>query len=495
MGTERVYLRRFFFTAVCLMAAVILASCGSETGGSTGQGSVALLLTDNSTDGIAEINIRITRVELLGGDGKVTIFRGDKTVDLLKLAGEANLFSVSSGVTEGFYEKIRLHVQSIEIVKNDDTRFYPKLPKNGRLDLNPRGKFFVTHGETLVIQVDLDAEKSIHFVQAGNSGRYIFRPVVFIKVIDGVRVKRGKLVRVSGVVRKIDLDNRVFKLCPEDTVYHAVHSLGEDNDYSHDYHDRSRCVPVIVSVEASLFNDNGDRFRFVNLMENESVTVVGHIRLDNNLASYQYDRLDGVCEDDSCTVGIDAAVVEVGTFLTLSGTARSSVDESTGKFDYEVDRAQGFVSGTMLKVLVQEGTKVFSRLGTPLTAGDIRDGIGASIDGVMSLSPEPVLLKSALIILDRDTPVHTMIEGDISSIDPEGRTFELIRAGMTETTCVYVPEGAFVFFINIEDTHLDSTEKTFGDLFDGQHVELYGDFAGPSGCFKAVVVLIAQPVT
>ena len=99
---------------------------------------------------------------------KVTIFSGTKSFDLLKLEDESALFSVSSGVPSLWYKKIRLHVTDIELVKKDGvTSIYPKLPGGGKIDLNPKGQFHVDPGETLILQIDLDAEKSIHISRDG----------------------------------------------------------------------------------------------------------------------------------------------------------------------------------------------------------------------------------------------------------------------------------------------------------------------------------------
>jgi hypothetical protein len=41
----------------------------------------------------------------------------------------------------------------------------------------------VAPGETLVLQLDMDANKSIHTVQKGKKQEYPFRPVVFIDIV------------------------------------------------------------------------------------------------------------------------------------------------------------------------------------------------------------------------------------------------------------------------------------------------------------------------
>lgn len=486
-------LRTTILFGLCLLLASALSSCGGGgTGGAGKSGSVALLLTDGPTSDFTEVNVTITRVELIGGDRKVSIFYGSRTVDLLRLADESTIFSVSRKVPARDYEKIRLHVSSIELVRTDGTRVYPRLPANGHVDLNPRSTFSVRPGVTLVVQADLDAERSIHVVEAGSSGNVLFRPVVFVDIIEGHRPRAGKLVRVTGKVSGIDLDRRAFRVCPEKPfVHHATSRHVDDGDYYGDGRDglpREGCVAVFAGDDTSVFDTNGDRVRFAAIQDNTVVTVVGHVRIfDLEGEPYRHGR---VCPDDTCVLGLDAAVVEFGRFLVVEGVARSEVDGSTGLFSYEVSMGQGFVDGTMLDVLTGNGTRVFSRLGRPLAISDIVDGLGASVDGVLDLA-DGNLLKAALVILDT-TPLHAGLAGTITGMDPDARAFDLIVPGRVDTTCVVVPEGAVILSIELADSGFTSTERAIGYLTDGAEVELYGAYTS-SGCFRAKVVLVETP--
>ena len=143
----------------------VLAGCSS--GGSTdtsntasGPGSVALLLTDAPSDDFDEINITVIKAELMSDHGRVTIFQGEDTFNLLDLT-DARIFAIREGIPGGTYNKIRLTLKDngIELVDYNDTDsplddavYYPKLPGNNKLDLNPRGSFKVVAGTTLVIQ-------------------------------------------------------------------------------------------------------------------------------------------------------------------------------------------------------------------------------------------------------------------------------------------------------------------------------------------------------
>ena len=205
-------------------------------------------------------------------------------------------------------------------------------------------------------------------------------------------------------------------------------------------------------------------------------------------ASYWY---DGVCDSGDCPVGLDAEVVEFGDFLSLKGTAFGEPDPDT--FDFEVAGGQGIVEGSVLAAELQAGAKVFSRRGVELAPGDIQDGLGARLDGVLLVrESDPDLLRTALVILDlAPDGLHVRIEGTVDSILGDGK-FEIIEEGETGATCVATTEKTFFFLVTDGNGGFTSTEKTFDEVEEGRAVEIYGE-PGPGGCFAAKVVLIEPP--
>lgn len=472
----------------------LIASCGSGGGsvGSGGQGSVAILLTDWPTSEFNEVIVTINRIELLGEDDeKVELFSGEKTVDLLDLSGESMLFSISSGVPAGWFSKLRLHVSSIKLVRPDSSVVFPKLPGGGKIDLNPRRKFFVTAGETLVVELDMDAEKSIHIVKTGASGKYIFRPVVFIKILDGLEEK-GRLVRVEGVARDKDTEDETFKVCPDNTVFRAAKTTTGDDTVDPVSLD-GRCVPVFVEEDTSFFDNNGEPVEFSFLMNGDFVSVVGKVRFhdDDDWKSHWDD--DG--DDDGVTkVGVTAEVVEVGDFLNISGIVRSEVDTETDRFDFDPDPGQGITGDEPLPVEMQDGTKVFTRKGMELTPDEINPGLVALVDGVLVvLGSEADFMRAALVILETDPSETVELTGSVTELDTSERTFTLDRSS-EDPVCVKVPEDSYLFLVTVTDGGFTSEEITIDDLSNDQEVTLYG-FFDTSGCFVARVVLASPVVT
>jgi len=170
---------------ICVLA-LLLVSCGSGGGSgnssSASTGSVAVLLTDYPSSDFSEINVTITKIELLSDTVHVTIFTdpNGKKINLLDLKNETILLTIENNIPALWYDKIRLTASDLELVKPDPNdpdqveTYHPHLPGNGKIDLNPRMPFSVTPGQMLTIQLDLDAQKSIHVVEPSTGSVLLF---------------------------------------------------------------------------------------------------------------------------------------------------------------------------------------------------------------------------------------------------------------------------------------------------------------------------------
>ena len=93
----KTYINKLLFVTFLLFAALFLASCGSGSGSGSGSeakvlpvtadntGSVAILLTDSPTNDFSEINITVTKIELMSDSSKATVFSGNRIINLLDL--------------------------------------------------------------------------------------------------------------------------------------------------------------------------------------------------------------------------------------------------------------------------------------------------------------------------------------------------------------------------------------------------------------------------
>ena len=464
--------------------AVILTACGGgSSGGSgannatdSGTGRVSVLLTDGPTDQFDQIKVTVTSVQLLGEAAPVTLSDRTETVDLLHLAGVSDLFSITDGVPAGTYDKIRLHVSRVELIKHDQSGTITqdvdaKLPANGKIDLNPQRSFRVGTGSTLVVQLDVDAEKSIHVVETG-SGQYIFRPVVFVTILGGANLPE-RLVRIHGTVNNLDETTHAFSLCPTQIV-------SGDDSQQRDFADSAHCIHVQLTSDTGIFASSGDPAPAGDLAEGSELTAVGFIQHLN-------DSERRAVNDD---IGLQAAVLEmgpIGSFARLAGTTGSAVDTNTNQFDLALDAGQGYGSSTTVPVQLQAGTHIFSRSAQALSSADIQPGMTARVDGVVSLSnDQPDLVKSALVVLKTASVLKQ--SGPIQNIDSATRNLTVTVSGQGDS-CVHVLADARILLVD----NGTSEAINFADLSTAQTIDAYGQTT-VNGCFQAGTV-IAYPAS
>ena len=202
-------MHKIVIATLLLAMSTMLASCGG--GGGAGSGSAAgaiematvgLVITDLSSEDYDHAWATITSVTLIGNDGHELIFSGNKKIDLLALRDHLKLFFVNRQVKPGFYSKIRLQVQELLLVKNNDgaspTEEYVDLVANGKVDLNPQSTIYVAPGSVVYASFDWDIDKSLKLTQTG-SGKIKMRPVIFVDIGTKPMFKKG-LTRLFGTI-------------------------------------------------------------------------------------------------------------------------------------------------------------------------------------------------------------------------------------------------------------------------------------------------------
>ncbi len=489
----------FIFLVFILSLPIMINSCdggggggGSVSAGSPATGSVAVLLTDAPSDEFSEIWLTITSIQLISDERNVTIFSGEKTIDLLELEDETTLFCHTSYVPAITYNKIRLKVSKVVLVPTDPTRenIYPKLTGKGKLDLNPRRSFRVDPHQTLVLRIDMDGTKSVHIHKTGN-GKYIFRPVVFIDILKGI-FDADKLVRLEGFVRNLDTATETFALCPtSETPYWPTSALYDEDRDDDLKHLNNRCVTVDAAVGTSIFESDGNPAGFPALDEDDFVTVIGYFRTIKSNGG-EDDNNDVLYMNDDEMLILDAEVIEIGEFLTLDGTILPplDLDRDADGFQMLLDPGQGFEEGSRLLIQIEEGAKIFSKMGDPLDISSLEEGDHIIVDGVLGAEDiYPPLFHTALIILDISVaPELTNIEGTAFNVDDENRTFDLILSE-TELVCVKAPMETLIFLTTGElGTEIEGNVP-FEYLDDGDKVEIRG-YYDATDCFVADTIWI-----
>ncbi len=434
--------------SLALVAAVFAASCGGGSGTSAQPGAnpaptgtVGLWFTDLPSDDYTSIILTASSAVLIGeDDSQQVLFEGERNIDLLDLTNYSEPV-VFGEVSTGTYKKIRLMIDAIELVPADGSPafFIDRLPANGKVDLlHPEG-FEVLPGRTLMVEIDVDANKSIKITNAGNSGKVNFRPVVRVNVYHNGMPH--KLARLEGAVSGTpDGDAGTFVLCNIDAPEH--------------------CVDVSTGGMTSFFDNVGLGTDFGGLSDGAMVVVIG--------------------EYSSQPIVFNALVVEIG----------GNAEQVTGEVVSEPADSRFLVltiAGEDVTVELQPGTKYYDASG-PIGADAVVLGTTVEVEGVFPPKADPAdpdLIRAALVFLE--APDADLVSGTIAEpVDGDTRTFVLSTEGGDINVCVV--DGAGILLV--DTTNSEVTTGEFADLAAGQVVDLFGMTAADDSCFEADEVIV-----
>lgn len=524
-----------------LSLVLLLAACGGGGGSNTAggpadtppnpppaaakTGTVGILFTDNPAAGFDEFNATVTSIDLLGDSGHANVFAGSEEVNFLALQTVTEIFTIAEDVPAADYNKIRLTLDRLELVR------YPtdsdpgetvdvKLPGNGKVDLNPRGTFFVTPGTMLTIELDVDVPKSLKLTKTGKGDKYQFRPVIFVKVSD--QEAGSKLARVFGTVDSVAPEGDSFVLCQDGRVSDPDEDGDSDSDGSHD----GDCLTVTVAADTGIFDTNGDPADIALIAPGDPLTAIGKLRVSDEASASDGDSdsdmesdgdddgngnddgdsdsedgngdsdadSDSAYDDDDLI--LEAYVIELGelgTFERLKGQIASDFDPVTNEFGLAIDPGQGFGDDTTIGALVQMGTRIFDKAANPLDEGSLLRGQVGHFDGVLMLSDsEPDTLKTSLIVLDLDAAIGETLTGEILSVDVDAGTLMLMTA--TESRQVCLADGAVITLVTLTDAETTSEEVPLGEGLVGLLAEAFGN-EGTDGCFVAETIRVEDDQT
>lgn len=473
--------------ALFALAILLIAGCGGGGSSSASQanapiagapvdrtGVVGIIIKDAPAGTYTRIMMRITSVELLGNGNPHVVFDGDLEFDLLSLRNHSDLLALSDVVPVGDYNKIRLRIETITLysidANGDEVSVDVRVPANGKVDLNPRGSFTVAANSAVLIQIDLDANKSIHVVQTGN-GSYRFRPVVFVD-IDEHEIPQG-LVRVSGEVGTIQTGSESFDLCSLD-----VHLTSDSDD----------CIRVNVDQDTSLFNADGVPIEFADLEEDEPVTLFARA------------VVVPAGDDDSIRiVQLAAIVVHEGmpdSILSLDGTAADAPD-ADDLFPFEVAAGQELPEQT-IDIQLLDSTRILSGDDlSDLETNAIDARTPAEVSG--TLQPDDAehrqYLNAALVVIDNDSedPIgQTELTGTIQSLDTESFVLFAVNEDPPGDRCVAPLAHAHYIVVVESDEGTDHNEVDASYLDVGLIATVFGAYADGGDCFEADVILIEE---
>jgi hypothetical protein len=173
-----------------LAASFFMTSCDSGDNSSSDQtAQIRILLTDAPAREIASATVTISRIEIVGTDGvRQTLSETAQEFDLLTLQNGTTAVLVDTPLNLGVYSYLRLFVEEdaqVIYLDNDEEAglTIPSGFQSGiKILLNDVTLDNETDVEMLTLTLDFDVQES--FVEAGESGMLIFKPVVKVKQVE-----------------------------------------------------------------------------------------------------------------------------------------------------------------------------------------------------------------------------------------------------------------------------------------------------------------------
>jgi len=375
-----------------------------------------VFVADGPADGYEHIWIWVTEVSLIPAEGRgrspVVIFRSQSgkgyKIDLLDCQEEDFLLTVKRRVPAGRYEKVRLKIADINSEGGPCDKEWIKLP-SGKIDLNPRGTFEVKSGGTLSIRLDIDANKSINLHPAGQSGKCIFRPVVFVDIEPVKWRLRCPSILKGEIDRLIDEDS-------DGAIEGFMLALAGGRG----------TLEVHLLEDVVIFDDDGLPATSSDLAIEQTVWVRGRL---NAKGCFQ------------------ASLVVIGDVLLVKGTVEGPVD-SEGVFPLQPDPGQEFVDGT-IDVKVEEETLVLIGCDERVGPEAIQKGMRALVVGKYSIQGQ-VLLAVAVLLRPE------VISGELLSLEEAaGGSNLIIQIGEDQNVSVFLPAGNPIYLEGDGEVPLD----------------------------------------
>ncbi len=164
--------------------AALAAACGSGSGGTA---TMSVHLVDGPSSDYKHVFLDVREVSIHSeSDGWVVLGTPGKVIDLLALTGGvAETLADGASLPAGHYAQMRLLLGARNSVQLTDGTTEPLVVPSGmksgvKLDVS----FDVAAGTTRDVFIDFDARRSVFLHAAGNSGKYLLRPVV--RAVDRV---------------------------------------------------------------------------------------------------------------------------------------------------------------------------------------------------------------------------------------------------------------------------------------------------------------------
>lgn len=438
-------------------SAAIPVSGESSTGTDGGSGSIGITIGDNPVEDFDEILITVSRVELIGGDNEEPVVLSDNDVefDLLALDAATELLVAADNVPAGDYAKIRLHLDSISLVRHGGEPVEAQLRANGKLDLNPRGSFSIVDGGAIVVRLDIDAERSFQAVEAP-PGTIGFRPVVFVKILGDGDLRR--ITFLSGDVRLLGERDDAFDLCDVRPLTGPGNRMMDD------------CRRVDLAANAALFDSSAEPIEFSGITDGDRAIVGGRVLV-----------VDG-------QIGFEALLLHRGDrqdFKRITGTITEGIIDGSFALSGEGDDE---TSG--LAVTVQPGALLFDQDGELLETDVLVTGTDVRVMGHLIAAEgegSAQFLATAIAVDSSDAVEEASATGTVTAFADGRLDLELADGG--GEACVRVNADTEIFVSEMDDDAVTSRDGTGEDLEVGASGEARGEL-GDDDCIVATEIVV-----
>ncbi len=222
---------RLRMASAVLALTALAAACGGGGGGSStsGQGSLRVALTDAPACGYDEVNVTVVRVDVHRSSEAMDTDSGWQSL-VLDPPRRVDLLTLTNGVLEelgtttlpvGTYTQLRLVLagnspqdpMANSLVPTGQDEVPLQTPSAQQTGLKIPVNLVVEEGEMADVVLDFDACKSV--VRAGNSGRYLLKPVLTAipRVDNGALSVLGHLTALppSGAAVSLQQDGLVAR--------------------------------------------------------------------------------------------------------------------------------------------------------------------------------------------------------------------------------------------------------------------------------------------
>lgn len=416
---------------IALFLSSLMAACGGGGSGgsstpSTQTGTVTITMADGPIDGYSKVVMVISEIRFLSDGGQdVLVLDTPKEIDFLALSNFSELL-IKREVVAGTYSKIRLILDSLTLIKTDaagNVVQSDEVRLNGlqKVDINPQGTFQVRGGEEIIVNVDLDLDRSIHIVTTG-SGGVRFRPVVFATI--STQPAFDKLFRVEGTIDSINSGATTLDVC----------NIRRVSDDTHAPNPQDVCVFTDPDVDTTYFDAQANPLDdgFAGLTANDPVVMYG--------------KFDPLASPDKFV----PAVIAIGsrdTFDRERGISSDFVPDPTvatepGTMNLDEVSAVCLLNPMPREVSVAQQTAVFSEnaegAATRITRADIERCRTTEAEGAV-VNPDTAdeFLRSFVVLQGAPVVVEEELVGSLATTTTAGK-YTLTPAPPASAQCVVV---------------------------------------------------------